>query len=190
MIRFAKKEDEASVIQLLMTIFYDMDLPFLQKYGEKMTRQMLFSAMEHPDFRYHYQRGIVKEVDQQVVGIAFGYQHEVEAMIDLPFAEVLQAKQLPASDNLYTEPETFPNEWYLDTLAVHQDYQGQGIGSELLTAVNQLAIKAEKPLLGLNVDQGNPKAKKLYQRLGFEVVGEIKIASHWYDHMQKNIANN
>ena len=36
-------------------------------------------------------------------------------------------------------------------------------------------------------DEKNPKAKKLYERHGFKVVGQRMISGHLYDHMQKNI---
>ena len=38
-----------------------------------------------------------------------------------------------------------------------------------------------------SVDEKNPKAKKLYERHDFKVVGQRMISGHLYDHMQKNI---
>ena len=83
--------------------------------------------------------------------------------------------------------ETFPNEWYLDSISVSEDFRGQGIGSRLLEALPKLAKKANRSVIGLSVDEKNPKAKKLYERHDFKVVGQRMISGHLYDHMQKNI---
>ena len=61
------------------------------------------------------------------------------------------------------------------------------IGSRLLEALPKLAKKANRSVIGLSVDEKNPKAKKLYERHGFKVVGQRMISGHLYDHMQKNI---
>ena len=88
---------------------------------------------------------------------------------------------------MFVDPEAFPNEWYLDSIAVDERFRGQGIGSKLLTAVDRLATHEGQKVIGLNVDKGNPNAKRLYLRDGFEDVGEITISGHLYDHMQRKV---
>lgn len=56
---------------------------------------------------------------------------------------------------------------------VSPNYQGRGIGTELLKAATDMAVSGEK--ISLLVLEGNKKAQKLYQRLGFERVYD-KIA--------------
>ena len=110
-----------------------------------------------------------------------------EAIIDQPLVPILEKYQLDASTRLFIDKETFPNEWYLDSISVSEDFRGQGIGSRLLEALPKLAKKANRSVIGLSVDEKNPKAKKLYERHGFKVVGQRMISGHLYDHMQKNI---
>ena len=56
-------------------------------------------------------------------------------------------------------------------IAVVPSKRGHGIGEELLEALLARAREAGYPGLSLNVEPGNP-ARKLYERFGFEVVGE------------------
>ena len=56
---------------------------------------------------------------------------------------------------------------HLDTLIVHPDVRGQGIGTQLVDAVVALAIAEGKRFVKLEVEDINPRAKRLYERLEF-----------------------
>ena len=187
MIRFAKKEDAGEIAPLIVVILNDMELPFLQKYGKEKTIEILEEAITDPDYRYSYKRGLVEEIDWKIAGVAFGYTDEEEAMIDQPLKAILKKHGIVETEQLFIDQETFPEEWYLDSISVSKEFRGQGIGSQLLSALPKLAEKKGRNIIGLSVDEKNPKAKKLYERHGFKVVGKRKISNHTYDHMQKNI---
>lgn len=187
MIRDARKEDAKAIAPLILVILQDMELPFVTKYGVEQTLTVLEKGIQSEDYRYSYTRALVAEEKGEVAGVAFGYPDRDEPTIDQPLAAILEKLGLPKTEKLFTDPETFPNEWYLDTISVSADFRGQGIGTQLLAALPQLARKSQQTVLGLSVDKGNPKAKRLYQRAGFEVVGQAVISGHQYDHMQKKI---
>jgi ribosomal protein S18 acetylase RimI-like enzyme len=187
MIRFARKEDAPEIAPLILVILKDMELPFLKQTGEQKALEILEEAITDPNYRYSYSRGIVEEIDGKVAGVAYGYTDEEESIIDQPLVPILEKYQLDASTRLFIDKETFPDEWYLDSISVSEDFRGQGIGSRLLEALPKLAKKANRSVIGLSVDEKNPKAKKLYERHDFKVVGQRMISGHLYDHMQKNI---
>ncbi len=56
-------------------------------------------------------------------------------------------------------------------LAVTPAAQGRGVGRALLTALIDLARAQELPGLSLSVEDGNDGARRLYDALGFAVVG-------------------
>jgi len=60
-----------------------------------------------------------------------------------------------------------PDAMHLDTLAVHPDMRGQGIGTRLIDAVVALANAEGKRFVTLEVEDNNPRAKHLYERIGF-----------------------
>lgn len=69
------------------------------------------------------------------------------------------------------QPEN--NVWYLVQIQIHPGYQNASLGSQL---IRSLIGKAQQTnaVVGLSVIKTNP-AYKLYQRLGFEKVGENKF---------------
>lgn len=179
------KEDIPKIVPLILIILRDMELPFLQVIGEEQTVQFLAAAAEDPDYRYSYQRGIVKEVDGKIAGAAFGYPSKEEKKIDQPFQKILLQENI--DQQLFLDQETFPNEWYLDSIVVGAEFRGQGIGSELLAALPKMAEREGETVIGLNVDRNNPRARSLYLQHDFKDVGEKVINGHLYDHMQKEI---
>ena len=186
-IRPARAEDAAAIAPILLPVLEAMELPFLARHGLETTRTLLASAIAHPDYRYGYARGIVKILDGRIVGAAFGYPAEDEAQVDAPFAAVLQQHRLDPAHRLFTDLEAFPDEWYLDTLAVAPQQRGRGIGAALLQALPEVALANGKNRIGLNVDEANPGARRLYRRLGYQTVGTRQLSGHRYEHMQKTL---
>ena len=62
---------------------------------------------------------------------------------------------------------------YIQTVCVAPEWRGKGIGSKLL-AFTEERILSETPNVFICVSSFNPKAQRLYQRLGYQIVGELK----------------
>lgn len=86
--------------------------------------------------------------------------------------------------NIEIEDETQAGEYYIDCMGVHPAHQGKGIGSLLFQHLINEYVTQQKQTLGLLVDLDNPQAKKLYLKLGFEVVGQKTLAGKTLEHMQ------
>lgn len=61
---------------------------------------------------------------------------------------------------------------YVQTIAVRADVRGGGIGSALLAFAEE-RIWRESPNVFICVSSFNPRARALYERLGYGVVGEL-----------------
>jgi [ribosomal protein S18]-alanine N-acetyltransferase len=61
---------------------------------------------------------------------------------------------------------------YVQTVLVHPDRRGQGIGSRLLEFAEQRILR-ESPNVFMCVSSFNHAARRLYERLGYKVVGEL-----------------
>lgn len=186
MIRFATSEDTPRIAELVLVILKDMELSILEKADDQLVLTALEEAMEDPDYRYGYHRGLVNDVDGEVAGIAFGFFASEEETIDESLEKAFSKYGL-TDQSLFSEQESFAGEWYLDLLCVDETYRGQGIGSELLTAVQQFAATSGASVIGLCVDHRNEKAKQLYEKEGFKIVGEQVLSDHPYHHMQKQL---
>ena len=69
--------------------------------------------------------------------------------------------------SLYGMFVSFP---YLRSIAVKQEYRGQGIGEALLKYYETESIK-HKNTVFLLVSDFNPSAKRLYERIGYQQIG-------------------
>lgn len=120
---------------------------------------------------------LVAEVDGQVAGMAVlrrdhTYRSRWSAIWRLVRRHVRGWRALTATfimaamcSNLCT-----PARSYLEALAVGSRYRGQGIGTLLLEQCFEESRKAGKREISLHVVDTNPRARQLYERMGFRIV--------------------
>ena len=65
-------------------------------------------------------------------------------------------------------------ECYITNIAVLPEYRKRGIGEKLLSALIDICINENSAFLTLEVRKSNLPAISLYEKLGFECVGERK----------------
>lgn len=189
MIRLAKVTDAPQAIPILMQILHDMEIPEVQAVGEAKVQELLIDSFAASDYRYGYPQMLVSvdDASQKVVGICVGYPAAKEATIDDGLAPYLAKHDLPADFKMFSDVESQPGEWYLDSLAVDPAYQGHGVGGQLLDYLNDYLKAKGETVISLNVDLGNPKAKRVYSHHGFVKEGEIMIGAHRYEHLVRPI---
>ena len=106
------------------------------------------------------------ESDSNAQAVLGWIDKNIEQRIKEEFLEVLAAMD-----------EYHPHDtpcWYLAVIGVDNAYQGQGLGAALMKHATEKLDDAKT--LGY-LESSNPKNVSLYQRHGFEVMGEIQIAS-------------
>lgn len=74
----------------------------------------------------------------------------------------------------YVGSQTVLGESDMMNLAVQPDYQRQGIGERLVLALIERLREKDSHCLTLEVRASNIPAKKLYEKLGFQMVGKRK----------------
>ncbi|BDZ30319.1 GNAT family N-acetyltransferase [Lactiplantibacillus sp. WILCCON 0030] len=185
-IRKAQPQDSGQIAPLIAMIYRDMAMPVLAKVSEADLLAMLTTLYALPENLDGLAQTFVATDDDQVLGIAFGHPAENEVAVNQILAKV-SAAQPGFSGPLELGGETRPGEWYLSMLAVAPQAQGHGVGGQLLTALPQLVATLGETKLSLNVDDGNPRAAKLYRRHGFVADGQLMIGVHPYAHMLKSL---
>jgi [ribosomal protein S18]-alanine N-acetyltransferase len=69
---------------------------------------------------------------------------------------------------------------YIQTICIHPQYRGRGLGSSMLEFAER-RILSEVPNVFMCVSSFNNAARRLYERLGYQVVGELTdyiVAGH------------
>ncbi len=73
-----------------------------------------------------------------------------------------------------------PGTWYVNVLAVLPGFRGKGLGSNLLQLADETAQKLGKRGMSVIVSDGNPGARRLYQRCGYrEAAARPMIKEAW-----------
>ncbi|HEX6432973.1 MAG TPA: GNAT family N-acetyltransferase [Gemmatimonadales bacterium] len=61
---------------------------------------------------------------------------------------------------------------YIQTICIHPNHRGRGLGSRMVEFAEQRILK-EVPNVFMCVSSFNHDARRLYERLGYQVVGEL-----------------
>ena len=131
--------------------------------------------------QYSYRNTIVCTVDGVVAGAICGYDGARLHELRQPALDILREE---CGTVIQVTDETGPGEFYLDSIGVMPEMRGHGIGARLLERMRDEAFDAGYRRVGLLVDLINPKAERLYERLGFRRVGEVSFLGHKMHHMQ------
>ena len=152
--------------------------------------KILTNVCEQPDTHYSYTNTIIAEYDDCNAGmmIAVDGRHyrqqrntmspQLKNIFDLVFG--LDWEKM--------EDEAQSGEFYIDSLSVSPNYQGKGIGSQLIRHAIQRAQQLSIPRITLAVEPNNP-AKRLYTNLGFHFDHPIVIFNDTYHLYSLEIPN-
>lgn len=185
-IRKAQPQDGAKIASLIAMIYRDMEMPVLKHVTDADLHAMLTKLYQLPANLDGLAQTFVATVKDEVVGVAFGHPAENEVAVN-DLLKKVSGEHAGFDAPLELGGETRPDEWYLSMLAVDPQTQGQGIGGHLLAALPELVGALGESRISLNVDDGNPRAAKLYRRAGFKADGRLMIGVHPYEHMVKAI---
>ena len=76
---------------------------------------------------------------------------------------------------------------YVHSLVVKEDYNGQGLGQQILEQVADLARQDHCRYLRLDADSKNPKLCQYYESMGFKRVGSTTQRISTYNLYQKEV---
>lgn len=150
--------------------------------------EALFSSLAaRPDTQYSYLNTLLAiDDDGRPMGCIVSYDGAgLIGMRRIFFEEAFRQIGLDFGPNPDTiDPETTPDEFYLDTLAVFEPYRGRGIARRLIEAAACRAAEISGKPVGLLVDKTNHRARRLYDSIGFVFSDERPFAGEVMDHLQ------
>ncbi|MED1201733.1 GNAT family N-acetyltransferase [Heyndrickxia acidicola] len=178
MIRRAGKKDARAAALLL----YDCLGPIAEKMTHSRDPKDVLKTLEEyikeDENRLSYRNALVKVANDEIAGIAILYHGKDADKLDRPIIKRIGYK---------LDQEADADEFYLDTLSVSAEFQNQGFGTELIEAMEAIAIEKDYSKLALNVEYENKGAKRLYERMGFKTEKTTFIIEKPFHHMVKTI---
>lgn len=174
-VREARREDAPLIAEAVcMAVGYDVSHPVYSVF-------LALAAREST--QYSYCNTLVAEVEGVAAGAIVGYDGARLKELREPIFPLLKQHLgvVPA-----IEDETEAGEFYLDSLGVLTVYRSHGVGRALIEAMSQRAFDLGHERVGLIVDYDNPRAERLYTKLGFKRVGSKPFLGHQMWHMQKS----
>ncbi|MCR4402037.1 MAG: GNAT family N-acetyltransferase [Firmicutes bacterium] len=129
--------------------------------------------------RFSYEFALVAEEGDRVVGMLLGYESRRVRRLNLnmafqaPFVYGLRRALRVAMSSgslLFAIPRPGPGEFYIERVAVLPAWRGRGIGTQLLEAAEKRAKAAGIGKCSLDVDIDNEAARRLYERLGYNLI--------------------
>ncbi|WP_027108272.1 GNAT family N-acetyltransferase [Lacticigenium naphthae] len=187
MIRWAKKEENKLLVELVFVILRDMELSIFQIIQEEELKELILQAMEDPLYRFSYDRARVYIVDGNIAGVYYSYSGSEENIIDEPLKNIAKKRNVADNFSIYTDSEAYKNEWYIDSIITKKQHRGKGIASALLQDAETQTQRNGYTILSLNCEEENTHAKSVYLKNGFSKLDERTIENHQYDHMIKKI---
>ncbi len=172
-IRSARPDDAERAAILLYSAYMHTPItssaPEEQENGFIKRLQRFFGR---DDNRFSYQNIQVAELHSEVVGLVLSFGGRDEA-------------RLNNSVGGWLEREAEDDEWYVDALAVFEQWNHKGIGTRLLQEAEQQTCLHHYAKIALNVAQDNTRAIDLYTHLHYVRTQQTFLYQHPYIRMVK-----
>ncbi|UUV17003.1 GNAT family N-acetyltransferase [Fusobacteria bacterium ZRK30] len=170
-IRKAKKEDK--VVDLIMSAAGEIFLPMDPSFTGNKAREVCQFLFQSEYNKLSFENCFVYEKNNTIMGMVIVYDQNLETSLGENQRAILFKE--------YNIDVDFPiegikNSYYIDSIAVGDRYQGQGIGKSLL----QFVTDKFNPC-GLIVDVEKKSARSLYEKVGFKILNNIDLfGNHYY----------
>ncbi len=144
--------------------------------------ELMTDLVARPDSQYSYLNTLVAMDHGDVAGVCVSYDGGRLHALRQAFVDEVRLRM--GRDFSDMEDETQAGELYVDSLCVDEMFRGRGIASALLRATIDRARREGFPAVGLLVDTANPRAERLYTRLGFVYQNDATWGGHAMRHLQ------
>lgn len=181
LIRKAKSEESKTIAPLILLAMEDIVYSFIGENSKEKATKFLNSLIQEKSNQYSYENCWVADIKNKIVAVAIVYDGSKLKELRKPVEEKVKTM---FNKHFSPEDETEKGEYYIDSVGVHPNQQGKGIGSKIFRFLIDEYVYRREKTLGLLVDKNNPEAKKLYVKLGFEVVGEKNLEDKTMEHLQ------
>lgn len=183
-VRQATPHDGPTIAPLIMEAIGEIANRLTGEETSSAIETTLLELFQREDNRHSYLNSYVAIDDgnDEVLGILVLYSGQDAIQMDQNLSKWLEQKNATTSR---IDAEAYVDEFYIDTICVHPNVRGKGIGSQLLIFAEQVARENHFTKLSLNVELEKSKARKLYENMGFVTTESWSIIDEPFHHMVK-----
>jgi ribosomal protein S18 acetylase RimI-like enzyme len=121
---------------------------------------------------FSYRNARIADIDGSVAGMVLSY-----ALPDpYEFGDLEDVH--PAVRPLLELEAEVPGSWYVNAIATYEQYRGQGVGTALMSACQDMARAALASKVSLIVASANSGARGLYLKLGYQEVASRPLVTY------------
>ncbi len=163
------EEYKSEVTRLLWEAFEDIFMPILKDKTK---------AIDLLNLSYNPEDCFLAIEDNKLLGV-LAFQTKKSTFLSITMSNLVKIYGIvkgifKAFTLSILDYECKSDEFYIDAIAVTEDSRGKKVGTKLLNYAFQFAVEQGFNSVSLQVVETNLKAKKLYERLGFRVVKNLK----------------
>ena len=171
-IRKATEKDVETVARTVLTAL-DMDLSELDWVAE---------SCADPDSMYSWNKAMIAEKDGRPIGCLISYKGDDYLRLrEYTWSRLW--KGVDPDTIRKSAIETYPGEYYLDSLSVEPEYRGEGLGKTLMRAAMEHGKDLGYKKFALLVSVDKPRLKDYYASLGFREAGDVNFFGPQYHRM-------
>lgn len=178
--RPAQPSDAPIASQLIFDTFPRMAAFIFGLGNDAHAKEILANVFVLKDHRFSYQFTQMVIRDETIVGMFIAYPAKMLPRLDSGLMQVI-LKQHNFFDKLKVLLRGMPamfikeagaDDFLLSNIAISKDARGQGIGGEVLTYVEELAVQAGYQRLALIVEIDKHDAIRFYESRGFSITAQ------------------
>lgn len=175
-IRNATQSDIEYVAKTVLTAL-DMDTSDLE---------WVKASCADPQSMYSWNKSLIAEENGKSIGCIISYSgDDYQPLRDYTWSRLW--KGVDTATIRESAIETYPGEYYLDSLAIEPEYRGKGLGKKLMQAAISYGKNLGYDKFALLVAVEKPRLKEYYSSLGFEYDCDVNFFGHKYKRMVKKI---
>lgn len=190
-IRPAQKNDAKILAPLIYMAIEDVAEHFTGATSINQAIERLTILIAEEFNRFSYQYALVIEDDDKIIGICTAYPENV--IDELTFKTLGLSKKYSwhihkeIEERLLKDKVAPIGTYYIDHLAITSDYRGKGYAKLLIEAMEKKARNSDYDIISLIVDINKPKARFLYEKIGYGFFNDVMANGHHYVALVKNL---
>lgn len=181
-IRKGTPEDSETIAELMFLAMGEFFYLYINEENVTKAKEFARHFIEQKENQLSYENCLVAVENNQIIASLNIYDGGKLAQLQKPIIDYIR---LNYNNEFVLGDETQAGEYYIDTLAIREEFQGNGIGTYILNYAIDKYVNEMNGALGLVVDKDNPKAKELYLKLGFEHTDYRMLAGRSVEHLQR-----